>query len=230
VRSSHLIFVFREQIFIFFSPVYTTQKCPPHHARKTMAARDLDCQREDRSSKFSHCSTRTVRSSHLTFVFLYQLPIFFQRRTVYTNALHVAQEKQRRRVSVCAKIDLRTYPNFRQSTNSSTQAVRSSHVIFVLRCLLLIFFHRPTLHTSILQTTQERQRRRVTLTISAKVQVRSSVILAQLTVRSSHLTFVFLYQLPIFFYRRTLYANALRSAQERQWRRVTFSVSAKVKI
>ena len=57
VRSSHLIFVFWEQILIFFSPVYTTQKCPPHHARKTMAARDLDCQREDRSSKFRHFST-----------------------------------------------------------------------------------------------------------------------------------------------------------------------------
>jgi len=131
---------------------------------------------EVRSSVF--LAPITMRSSHLTFVFLYQLPIFFHRRIVYTNAFHVAQEKQRRRVSVCAKIDLQTYPNFRHSTNSSTQAVRSSHVIFVLRCHLLIFFHRPTLHTYHTHTMQERQRRRVTLTISAKVQVRSSVILA----------------------------------------------------
>ena len=250
VRSSHLIFVFWEQILIFFSPVYTTQKCPPQHARKTMAARDLDCQREDRSSKFRHFSTNdraeftsdvrisgtsshffspaytthkfpsdharktvaapdldyqrqgrsskfrhfstlTVRSSHLTFIFLYQLPIVFQQRTLHTIAFHTAQERRQRRVtlSVCAKVEFETCPNFR---HCSTPTMRSSRRTFVFLYELPSFFHQHTLHASVLHTTLKRQRRRVTFTVSAKVNVCSSLILAPMTVRISHLTFLFL--------------------------------------
>jgi len=163
VRSSHLTFVFREQILIFCSPVYTTQNCPPHHPRKTVAARDLDSQCQGRSSKFRHFSTLTVRSSHLTFVFLYQLPIFFHRRTLDTIAFHTAQERRRRRVtlSVSAKVELKTCPNFH---HCRIPTLRSSRRTFVFLYKLPSFFHRHTLHASVLHTTLKRQRQHVTLT------------------------------------------------------------------
>ena len=171
VRISHLTFLFLEQVLIFCSPVYTTQKCPPDHPRKTVAARDLDSQCQGRSSKFRHFSTLTVRSSHQTFVFLYQVPIFFLRRTLHTNAFHTTQERRQRRVvtlSVCAKVEFETCPNFR---HCSTPTVQSSRLTFVFLYKLPSFFNQHTLYASVLHTTQERQRRRVTFTVSAKVKV-----------------------------------------------------------
>jgi len=91
-----------------------------------------------------------VRSSHLTFVFLYQLPIFFHRRTLHTIAFHTAQERQRRRVtlSVCAKVESETCSNFRRC---STPTMRSSRRTFVFLYKLPSFIHQHTLHASVLQ-------------------------------------------------------------------------------
>jgi len=92
----------------------------------------------------------TVRSSHLTFVFLYQLPIFFHRRTLHTIAFHTAQERLWRRVtlSVCAKVESETCSNFRRC---STPTMRSSRRTFVFLYKLPSFIHQHTLHASVLQ-------------------------------------------------------------------------------
>jgi len=91
-------------------------------------------------SKFEvrHFSTLTVRSSHLTFVFLCQLPIFFQRRTLHTIAFHTAQERWQRRVtlSVCAKVEFETCANFR---HCSTPTVRSSRLTFAFSLQTSVF-------------------------------------------------------------------------------------------
>jgi len=97
--------------------------------------------------------------------------MFFLRRTLHTIAFHTAQERRWRRVtlSVCAKVEFETCPNFRHCS-SSTPTVRSSRLTFVFLYKLPSFFHQHTLYASVLHTTQEGQRRRVTFTVSAKVK------------------------------------------------------------